>query len=481
MMRMNILIDRMEELRDNPFLQALHAFAKRQGVTLYLVGGSVRDLLLSRVTTDFDFTLKSDAVQFAKMFAKNIGASFIPLNGRDREATQTKTEPFEGARAEMEPWTARVIVRSDAIIGTQKRSQTDSARYEEILNIDFAEFRAASLSDDLRERDLTINAMAIPLESVIESADPEVIDPCNGLNDLAARQLRFLSEQVIIDDPLRLMRIYRFAAQLNFEISDNSVVFVGKHNNLLGQVSKERIRDELFKILNNEKARKYLEQMFEIGLLSQVFPSMRSKLTGCGTEEDEYVVWNLLGNFEECSIPSALDIYQSEVDSYLSEELGLYTDRRSLIKLCLIYQGHPGKMGSLLRLSRKAVQFMKCLYIGQQHFADVHLTKKQIIDFLRFSRNDWLGVLLYATVIHSIPSESLTKIAEIYHEYFLPIVRQGRLITGEDLIRKYHLTEGEKIGALLKQIEDMQFYGEIGTRAEAFEVVEALIGTFATK
>ena len=184
----------LQKLFDNPPIQALKAFAKNQGVQLYLVGGSVRDLLLERQTTDFDFALASDAIQFAKAFAANIGAICIPL--------------------EENPPTARVIVKQDDV------SQTPQ------LSMDFAQFRAPSLTGDLRLRDLTINAMAIAFENseVFTSKGREhnafqVIDPCAGMKDLEAGLLRFPHKQVVIADPLRLLRIYRFAAQLDFEMS----------------------------------------------------------------------------------------------------------------------------------------------------------------------------------------------------------------------------------------------------------------------
>ena len=429
---MNNAILNTQELRDNSLMQVLHAFAQAREVQLYLVGGSVRDLLLNRPTTDFDFTLKSDAIEFAKMFADSIRAPFIPL--------------------EEQPPTARVIIKTSEPAPTE-------------LSIDFAQFRAAALSDDLRLRDLTINAMAIPLKSVMDSNHPEVIDPCNGRNDLATRQLRFPSEQVVLDDPLRLMRIYRFAAQLDFEMSQKSVGLVQKHKHLLSQVSKERLRDEFLKILNVEKATSYLQQILEIDLLAHVFPNIKQMNN----------LWHTLENFEDNPIPETLFSYKDEINTYLSEELGVYAKRRSLIKLCLLLQGSIGDIGKLLCLSRKAEQFMKCLEVEHQQLTNKRLTKKQIINFLRSSASDWWGVLLYSAAILPIPLGVLSKIVDTYYGHFLPILKQGSLITGKDLIRKFQLKEGKEIGALLKQIEERQFYGEIRTRVEAFAAVEALI------
>ncbi len=425
---MHNITRKTQELRDNPLIQTLYAFAQAKGIQLYLVGGSVRDLLLNRPITDFDFTLESDTLEFAKMFANNIRAPFIPL--------------------EEEPPTARVIVK------TPQSTQVE-------LSIDFTQFRATTLRDDLCLRDLTINAMAMRLESVMGSDSCEIIDPCNGKHDLATRQLRFPSEQVILDDPLRLMRIYRFAAQLDFTISEKSIAFVQKHKHLLPQISKERLRDEFLKILNVEKATPYLRQILEIGLLTHIFSNIKQT--------------NTLETFEDNPIPETLFSYEDKINTYLSGELGFYANRRSLIKLCLLLRGNIGEIGELLRLSKKAWQFMKCIVMGYQQLSDKELTKKQIVDFLRASISDWWGGLLYSAAVDPIPPEVLRKIVDTYYGHFLPILKQGRLITGGDLIQKFQVKEGEKIGMLLKQIEKQQFYGEIRTREEAFAAVEVLI------
>ena len=199
---------------------------RARGVQLYLVGGSVRDLLLKRQTTDIDFALASDAIQFAKAFAARINAAWFTLKRN--------------------PSTARVIVKQH---NTQPQSPS--------LSIDFAQFRAASLTEDLRLRDLTINAMAIAFENVesvinspCEQNSPHVIDPCGGIRDLEIGLLQFLSERVVRADPARLLRIYRFAAQLDFKISEGAIDLVTKHRSLLSNVAigtMPRRTDENFK------------------------------------------------------------------------------------------------------------------------------------------------------------------------------------------------------------------------------------------
>ena len=439
---MNITEQTLQELFDNPIMQALKTFAKDQGVQLYLVGGSVRDLFLGRQTTDIDFTLASDAIQFAKAFAANIGAIVIAL--------------------EENPPTARVIVKPDST------SQTPQ------LSMDFAQFRAASLTDDLRLRDLTINAMAIAFENVGTFTNKarkqvlcRVIDPCGGMKDLKGGLLRFPNRQVVIADPVRLLRIYRFAAQLDFEISQNAIDLVTAYRSMLSDVAGERCRDELMKILYIKKAHPYLQQMEAAGLLTQVVPIIK----------EPHRAWSSLETFEEGPIPTALHAYRKEINRYLQEELSVEINRCSLIKLSLLLGDNLGSIGERLRFSRKAVKFIECLISGSKKLKNTipQLTQKQINRFLRTYTSDWWGILLYSAASSPIDSAILKQIADTYYEHILPICKQGRLITGNDLIQEFHLKEGEQIGDLLKEIEDRQFDGEIRTREEAFAAVAALI------
>ncbi len=439
---MNTTTQPFQEFFDNPILRALTTFARERGVRLYLVGGSVRDLLLGRQTTDIDFTLASNAIRFAKAFAATTRATAIAL--------------------EEKPPTARVIVKPDS---TSQPPQ---------LSMDFAQFRATPLTDDLRLRDLTINAMAIALENVEtftrmtrQQILRRVIDPCGGMKDLETGMLRFPSEQVVIADPVRLLRIYRFAAQLGFKLSQEAIDLVTAYRSMLSDVAGERCRDELMKIFHLKKAHPYLQQMEASGLLTQVVPSRRETPR----------TLTALETFEENPIPPFLQTYREEIEHYLRETVSVETDRRSLIKLSLLLGDNVADIGKRLRFSRKAVQFMECLISGSQTLKNIipQLTQKQINHFLRNYASDWWGILLYAAAMYPMDSAVLKQIADTYYEYILPIRKQGRLITGDDLIQEFHLKEGTQIGALLKEIEDRQFDGEIRTRAEALAAVAVLI------
>ena len=439
---MNTTIQTLQELFDNPTLQALGNFANVRGVQLYLVGGSVRDLLLKRQMTDIDFALASNAIRFAKAFAARINAAWVAL--------------------EKNPTTARVIVKQ------HNTSQSPT------LSMDFAEFRAASLTEDLHLRDLTINAMAIAFENVesvinspCEQNPPHVIDPCGGMKDLEIGLLQFLSEQVVRADPARLLRIYRFAAQLDFKISEGAIDLVTKHRSLLSNVASERCRDELMKILSVKKATPYLQQMEAVGLLAQVLPSIKATC----------IPWRSLENFEENPIPIEFHVHRNQINGYLREELGDGVNRRSLIKLSLLLGDNLTDVDVHLRLSRKATQLMKILLSGSKVLKNKNpqLTHKQITHFFSTYAFDRWGVLLYAAASHSIDPASLKQIADAYDKHILPIYKQGKLITGKDLIKKFKLKRGKRIGWLLQEIERRRFNGEIRTREEALAAVAALI------
>ena len=234
-----------QNLPQPQLIRQLHGFAEKRGIQLYLVGGSVRALLLNQSLTDLDFALADDAIAFAKTFADKIGEAFVKL--------------------EEQPPTARIVIR------------------ETHFTVDFAGFRAETLAADLRLRDLTINAMALDLSSLLTKPAVNLIDPCGGFPDLEAQTLRFPSEGVVIDDPLRLLRVYRFAAQLGFEIPEATIDLIRIHKDRLPQVSPERIRDELIKILNLKNATAYLRHMDETRLLSEIIPEIE-KVRGITSE-----------------------------------------------------------------------------------------------------------------------------------------------------------------------------------------------------
>ena len=438
-------------------IRQLHAFAEKRGVQLYLVGGSVRDLLLNQSITDFDFALADDAIAFAKAFADKIGAAFVKLDEQ--------------------PPTARIVIR------------------ETRFTLDFVGFRAETLEVDLRLRDLTINAMALDLSSLLTKPEVNLINPCGGFSDLEARALRFPSEGVVIDDPLRLLRVYRFAAQLGFEIPEATIDLIRRHRSRLPQVSPERIRDELIKILNVKNAAAYLRRMDETRLLSQIIPEIEKVRGSYQNALDRRL--RALEMFEAKPIPDTLQPYRPQIESYLHEQLTHDLPRRQIVKLALLLRNSGTETAvqamNRLRLGRKATQLMRSLVQNRLYLMDSmdgkgQIMRRSMIHFLRRAGDDWLGVLLlsYANIRTSQgnapPADELSKVAAVmkqivdfyYHE-ISPIIERGRLITGDDILRTFGVTPGVKIGRILQHIEDLQFEGEIRTPEEALKAAQIFL------
>ena len=441
-----------QNLPQPQLIRQLHAFAEKRGVQLYLVGGSVRALLLKQSITDLDFALAGDAIAFAKAFADKIGEAFVKL--------------------EEQPPTARIVIR------------------ETRLTLDFAGFRAETLEADLRLRDLTINAMALDLSSLLTKSEVNLINPCDSFSDLEERTLRFPSEGVVIDDPLRMLRVYRFSAQLGFEIPEATTDLIRQHKNRLPQVSPERIRDELIKILNVKNATAYLRCMDETRLLSQILPEIE-EVRGLYQNALDHSLRDL-EMFETKPIPDTLQPYRPQIESYLHEQLTHDLCRQQILKLALLLRKSGTETAvqatNHLRLGRKATQLMRCLIQNHLYLMDLIDTDGQIerraaTRFLRNAGDDWLGVLLlsYANSLRALQGntrqtdELMQQITDLYYHEICPIMERGRLITGDDILQTFGVMPGVRIGRILQHVEDLQFEGQIRTPEEGLEAARIFL------
>jgi putative nucleotidyltransferase with HDIG domain len=180
-----------------------------QETSLYLVGGAVRDILRGEALHDLDLVMSGDVLATSRRLADAIGAAYYPLD----EARQT----------------ARIVQQAP-----------DGAR----ITIDIASCRGPDLETDLRGRDFTINAIAL------DTRQPErLIDPLGGARDLHEKRLRACSPSVLGDDPVRVVRAVRFAVHYKLQIEPQTQGWMRQAAGRLGQVSAERRRDELFRIL----------------------------------------------------------------------------------------------------------------------------------------------------------------------------------------------------------------------------------------
>lgn len=242
----------------NAALRTVGAVADRLGVEAYVVGGYVRDLLLGREVKDIDVTVIGDGVAFAHEAAAALGAHPVVVF----EKFGTAMVPYDGGKLEF--------------VAAREESYAKDSRKPEV--------KRASLAADLSRRDFTVNAIALSLNA---GRFGEIEDPYDGRADLAANLLRTPLEpgRTFDDDPLRMMRALRFAAQLGFTIQPEALTAIGTMAARLAIVSRERITDEFLKILGAPKPSVGLALLQSTGLTKYVFSEL-SDLVGVEQRKD---------------------------------------------------------------------------------------------------------------------------------------------------------------------------------------------------
>ncbi len=237
---------------DSRVLERLGELADAQGLELYAVGGYVRDKLLGKKVKDIDFTVIGDAVAFAKVVAKELGVRDPVLF----EKFGTAMVPYRGYQLDF------VTARAESY-----ESQSRKPKVWE-----------GALEDDLARRDFTVNALAASLN---HERFGQLVDLYDGIGDLERKILRtpLEPEQTFSEDPLRIMRAVRFAAQLEFTVAPEALAACKKMADRLKIVSQERITDELMKLMSADRPSIGLRLMHETGVLEIVFKEI-SELAG---------------------------------------------------------------------------------------------------------------------------------------------------------------------------------------------------------
>ena len=251
----------LSEFLTNPIFKTISIVADSTNLECYVVGGFVRDVLLNRkqINTDIDFVCVGSGINLAKEVVKKLG-------------NNTEVKYFKNFG------TAMIKHRSECyeFVGARKESYRANSRKPIVED--------GSLQDDQNRRDFTINAMAISLNS---SCYGNLIDPFNGTKDLKFKTIKtpLNPDTTFSDDPLRMMRAIRFATQLNFIIEENSYNSICKNAKRISIISKERITEELNKILLSEKPSTGLKLLFNTKLLHEFFPEI-VELQGVEKRED---------------------------------------------------------------------------------------------------------------------------------------------------------------------------------------------------
>jgi len=429
----------------------------------YLVGGSVRDLLLGKSPSDYDIAVSGNPESFAESIVSNSMGRIVKLGKQNQ-----------------------IIYR----VVTKKHT------------FDIASINGAGIDEDLHLRDFTINAMAYDLSS------GKLIDLSGGRKDLAAGCVRMVSAECFVRDPVRLIRAFRFAALLKFAVEPETLSAIRRYAHLISNSAGERIRDEYFKILNTPESFKYICAMDAVGLLDEIFPEF-TPLKACrqnryhihdafthslyGLQHLEQII-----NGSDQTVPFRLKQIIKSIDAekaalfkhaMLLHDIGKprtkTIDKRGHIHFYR-HDEHGADMAQIintrLRLStrrRNLIDRMIRFHLQPLHLFNAYsrntLTSKGIIRFFMKHQTSVPNLLLHfmadtkAKAGKNLP-EALEFCNYLLHRYqddFIPLKSVRPLLTGRDLIEELNLAPSPLFQQILTRVEEQRLLKKLTVKSEA--------------
>ena len=448
------------------------------GYEAYLAGGCVRDLLLGREPKDYDVATSATPEAVLGLFPRTfaVGAHFgvvlvatcDPCGGADAGTCGTA----DGACA------PGAELAEAAYVVTEVATFRSDGAYSDGRHPDAVRY-TTSAEEDVRRRDFTINGLLLdPLQGT-DDLRAAVIDHVGGLADLDAGVVRAIgrAEERFEEDHLRMLRGVRFAARFGFEIEEGTAVAMCRLAGRIGAVSRERVRDELTKMLTEGRARRAFELLEETGLLAEVLPEV-ARMKGVEQPPQfhpEGDVWThtllLLDQLEAgCALTLAWGALLHDVGKPPTFRRG--PDR-------IRFDGHVDvgvAMGAEIcrrfRFSNEETQQIVALIENHMRFMDAGRMKVSTLK--RFFRlpgfEEHLALHRMDCLAGSGNLEHWEFVRERYESMPEETVRPRPLITGRELIAAGHVP-GAGFKEMLRTVEDAQLEGAIGTAEEALRLV----------
>jgi len=439
----------------------------------YLVGGTVRDMILGIPPKDYDLVTLEDPRQTAGHIASEMGGHVISLGKPGKILF-------------------RIITRG--------------------LSLDVTPALGGSIEADLKKRDFTVNALAVSLRS------GRFIDLFNGAVDLENKIIRMISKDNLRADPIRLLRAYRLSAFLDFSIDPETCQTIASEAFRINTSAGERVRDELLKLFTTPNAHRTLSMMDDTGLLTALFPEIQTLKT-CSqnrhhqfdaflhTMQAVYFLEKLL-HAPESLIIAHPALKAAKIDesrwpllkyAILLHDIGKPRTRSVDESGQVHFYNHEQESADMacainrrLRFSNRQQAYID--FIIRNHlrplslftaFQKNKLSQKAITRF--FCKCNDLSIDLFIDLlIHAIADILGKGIAEntmafmdfadqicgAYSGAFVPIAKHPRLLNGNDLIREFGISPSPLFAKILRHVEEERLSGNIRTREEALMVVK---------
>lgn len=461
-------------LTDNYIIKTIAPFFQKEDCKAYIVGGFLRDCLTNKHSCDVDVVVENSCAKvIAQKLADSINGYFVELDDLNK--------------------IYRVVF-------------ADKKNY-----VDVAQCVGQNIEQDLKRRDFTMNALAYDLKENV------VIDVTNGVNDINNNVIREISEFNITDDPIRILRAFRFQSEFGFEFSDELKRILKEHNLRILKTAKERINTELLKLFGGKYVVDVLKSMDSYGILELIFPIV-SDIKKIPPNSHHHL------NLFEHSLETVkqVQLYYNnaceEVKEHLDEELFAGYKRIAYLKLGAFLHdvGKPStwqiepdtgrhrfimhdSVGAKvivpylkdLKFSKKQIAYIQKIIKNHIYPAGVvtsdEASEKAYIRFFRKMENEVIDLIAVAygdrmsalgpDITDEVVEKNikgLEKLLHLYLEQKNKLEPLPKLLDGNDIMQILGIGQSRKLGEIIQKLKEAQLSSEVTTKDAAIEFIKKL-------
>ena len=463
-------------------LAKLVEFCETNKTEAFIVGGFVRDVVMGCSPKDIDIVVRGDYRTAARAFADSLGKNCVGFHA--------------------DPKTAKVLIIKDA----------------NVTEVDITSMTGQCIEEDLRRRDFTMNAMAMPVAEALTN-NPTVIDPFDAKRDIASQEIRLTGDSVLGDDPIRCLRAVRLSIQKNMRIERRTEMAIREHAHLLEGVPGERVQAEISAILDTQEAARGVRMLDELDLLEVVLPELTAGRNV--TQPADVHAYDVL---EHCIqtltyVEVFIDSGQTNMDipaGYYNQPVGHWR-LRQVIKLAALlhdigkaetrswdetaqrvrFIGHDETGAAQVKGIAKRLRLgndLRDLLVNMvaNHMHPHHLvggrrdpSPKAIRKYYRRTGSASKAILLLGMADYLGGRGNLLD-QDLWNSYVAGVQKvdagvaehieriKEPLLTGKDVLT-LGMTEGPAVGLVLRVIDEAHESGDLNTREQAIEMARGII------